>query len=611
MIHYEKTMDLLFVCLLLAVSLSSIECAVNRGTFIGECVWRGGFSESLTFLCQEQKPSLDRFFNYDHKRKPCSNNRDGYIKDQIGIISFQNCALQKIPVDIIEFYRYVWKLDLSNIGLRSLNQNDFNGYHEQRLRTLVASHNLLTEIQPGLFNYAQHIRDVDFSFNEIKRIAATAFTNATEMLTLDLSNNNLAKLDNRTFQSLHSLETLILRNNQIAELNVLTFAGLSTLTKLDLSYNMLTHLNADAFKDLLLNYLNVSHNGIIEFDTNLFEHFIEMQILDISYNNISSLNKSFYSMSSPLSELYMSNNHLKSINGLATSTFMLTVLDVSNNEISDLCEHLLDNFTNLININLSRNPIKKLNRFIFVSNANLLHLNLSQISLTNIESKTFLTPQKLQTLDLSNNKLKKVDFKWFLPRIKDLHQLYLEGNEIRDLAGFRRQLFPNLHTLGIQNNNFNCSYVHEFFDKDVWHELTIQMDRIYTFEIEGDNVGGIRCTVVDEPEENSSEENNEQIDDQIVTITSPPSPMIDNKNEKIILEPISNGSGLVILIILSLIVIVAGVAVAFVMYKNKIMTHFGFNQFKNLRNYSHSTLSVGDETMVFTEAIGKNIEVEI
>ncbi|XP_055296223.1 chaoptin-like [Sitodiplosis mosellana] len=602
--RFVKTMAIEFVYILLVISLGSVKCAVSRGTFIGECIWSGGPSESVTFLCHDQQIIPDRFFNYEHKKKPCSNNRDGYIKDSIGVMSFQNCALQKIPVDIIEYYRYVWKLNISDISLKSLGQKDFNGKYEQRLRTLVASHNLLIEIEPGLFNGAQHIRDVDFSFNKIKRIASAAFTNATEMLSLDLSNNNLAKLDDRTFQSLHNLETLILRNNQIDELNVLTFAGLSTLAKLDLSYNMLTHLNAEAFEDLVLNCLNVSHNGITEFDANLFSHFNQMQILDISYNNISSLNDTFYSMSATLRELYMSNNHIKSINGLAASTFMLTVLDVSKNEISDLCEHIFDNFTNLNNINLSLNPIKKLGRFIFAKHANLLHLNLSQISLTNIEPKTFLKPQKLQSIDLSKNKLKKVDFKMFLPRFKDLHRFYLEGNdEISDLAGFRRQLFPNLHTLGIQNNNFNCSYLHTFFDKDVWHELTIEVDRIYTFEVEGDNVGGIRCKVVEEPDEVTD---SDQIDDQVVTITPPP--LMTNKYAKMILKPTEEGTDSATLIVLSCIVIVAIVAFAFVMYKTKIMNYFGINQLAYSQNYSRSTLSVGEEPMVFTEVNEKNIE---
>lgn len=600
-------MESKFIYIFFVFLFNSIECTVNRTkyNFIGDCIWNGGSIETVTFICYEQSIP-ERFFNYDHKRKPCSNNRDGYIKDSIGIMSFQNCAFPKIPVDIIEYYRYLWKLNISDISLKSLSRSDFTGKHEQRLRTLIASHNLLTEIEPGLFDDARHIRDVDFSFNKIKRIALEAFTNATEMLTLDLSNNNLAKLDDRTFQSLHSLETLILQSNKIDELNVLTFAGLSTLTKLDLSWNVITNLNADTFEDLFLNNLNVSHNAITELDVNFFTHIYDMEILDFSYNNISNLNESFYNSSARLSELYISNNRIKSINGFAASNFMLTVLDVSKNEISDLCEHIFDNFVDLVNINLSFNPIKKLDGLIFSKHANILYLNLSNIDLTNIEPKTFLKPQKLQSLDLSNNKLKKVDFRIFLPRLRDLHWFYLEGNEIPDISGFRRQLFPNLQTLGIQNNNFNCSYLHTFFDAVVWHELTIETDRIYTFEVERDNVGGIRCTKIEDmDEEENSEQNNDQNDDQIIEFS--PSPA-ENTNEKLILEPVSKGNGSTILIAVVGIVLLAIIVFNIVMYKRKIMNYFGFNQFSYNQNQSQSTLSINVEPIVFTEVTEKTTE---
>lgn len=602
-----KTMASKVVYILLTIWLSSIECVVNRtGPNIGECNWSGGSSESLTFICYEQLV-LDKFFNYNHARKPCLNNRDGYIKDAIGMINFQNCAFSKIPVDIIEFYRYIWKLDLSGVSLKTLGQTDFCGKHDQRLRTLVASHNLLTEIEPNLFDNAQHIRDVDFSFNKIKRIASTAFTNATEMFSLNLSYNNLAKLDDRTFQSLHSLETLILSNNKIEELNMLTFVGLSTLSKLDLSSNLIRNLNAEAFEDLSLNILNVSHNGITELDEKFFTHIHQMQVLDMSGNNISTLNNSFYNSSAMLTELYISNNRIRSINGLATSSFMLTVLDVSRNEISDLCENIFDKFVHLVNINLSFNPIKKLNGLIFSKHSSLVYLNLSQISLTNIEKKTFLKPQKLQFLDLSNNQLKRLDFRIFLPRLRDLKFFYLEGNELKDLFGFRRQLFPSLHTLGIQNNNFNCSYLHSFFDSVVWHELTIEVDRLYPFEVEGDNVGGIRCTKVEESDEWEDGEQNNDPNDQIVEFSPPPA-AITNKNAKLILEQVPSGNTTVVLITVIGIVIMATVIFATVMYKNQIMNYFGMDQLSYTQNYSQSSLSINVEPIVFTEMSDKNTD---
>lgn len=563
-----------FVCLFIAFSLCSSVYIVlgEKYNFISNCIWKGGATESLTFFCGEQFVP-DRFFNYDHAKKPCVNNRDGYIKNDIVEISFENCTFAKIPHDIIEFYRFIQKLDISNLGLKILIKSNFNGAHQQRLRALVASHNLLTEIEEGLFDDATHIHDVDFSYNQIKRIDPSAFVNATELLSLDLSNNNLLTIDNQAIRKLENLQNLYVRNNKISAIDALTFDGLKLLSKLDLSQNSLKKVNPNAFRHFpSLFYLNLSANAISELDAQFFNYIEQIRILDLSHNNISNFGNSFGS-NVALTDLYISNNHIKSINQLASANFAdFRMLDVSNNQITGLCDHIFDKFPNLIDVNLAMNPIKKLNETIFINNANLRRLNLSQMGLETIGIKTFLKAHKLEMLDLSMNQLKRLDSNMFLPSFTDLKMFYIEGNKIDDLYGFRKQLFPNLRTLGIQNNNFNCSYLHNFFDKIVWHDLFIDIDRIYAFTIDEDNVNGIRCRKITETSD-SSEIGNEYDfqEDRVYEVAPAHIEMTPGRGDKGYRRKSTSGNGGGHFILIFALCIIALAVFGGFMYKEQIM----------------------------------------
>lgn len=461
-----KGIELVFVILLYFCI-----CCVNSSKYphIGDCNWSGGseHSEKLTFICYDHFHE-DRFFNYDAAKKPCLNHKSGYFKDNIGQIQFQNCQFARIPYDIIEYYRFVWQLNISDVGLQFLNKNNFNEKYEQRLRTLLVSQNSLMEIESGLLDNVKHLNKVDFSFNKINRINPSAFVNSKELQFLDLSSNQLSILGAEIFFHLNNLSTLILRDNNIDLIDAMAFAGLKSLTKLDLSHNSILELNAQVFQESSLEFLNLSYNQI---------------------SNIA--NFTSYTLSD-LTELDISFNQIKSINELAAVNFgELAILNASHNFISNLSENVFGNFVKLIELNLSFNPIKLLNKEIFATLSNLQHLKLSNTHLTSIEHGTFFKPSHLQSIDLSANNFQKFDFNIFLPNLIELKELYLNGNQLTDVSGFRRALFPNLRTFGMQENSFNCSYLRFFFETIVWHELSIDVDR--SFVLRSNNVGGIKC----------------------------------------------------------------------------------------------------------------------
>lgn len=481
----------LFVIFLLR--FTQCEVVDSKFKFIGDCEWinRGSSNGSLTFICYDHYHK-DRFFDYHHERKSCLNDDHGYVKDSIGDISFRNCGLAEITVDIFEYYRFVWRLNISHIALTSLDKTTFNGKYDQRLRVLLASHNNLTEIKANLFANAKQVKEVDFSFNQINRIDPTAFVDADELEILNLSGNSLMKLENQIFTKLKSLHTLDLNGNQIDEIDSLTFAGLTSLSRLDLSFNRLTGINVQSFGEVSLKHLNLSHNTISEC---VLKGLNNLQVLNLSHNNMTVLNETTVDKSPALKTLIVSHNHIKNVTNIGNLSG-LTELDLSYNGITSLSSNAFTKLANLADLNLAHNSIKTLDSNPFSMNSNLRHLNLSHNDLAFIKSGTFLKPYKLQSMDLSGNNFKNLDFNVFLPRLYELHSIFLDGNKLTNLNGFRRSLFPELKIIGIQNNAFNCSYLRYFFEMVAWHELNIYTDRSGDFNEE--NVGGIRCKEIND-----------------------------------------------------------------------------------------------------------------
>lgn len=275
------------VCLFVIVILSCTNCTIiySEYKFIGDCtlISRGNSNDKLIFICYDHSHQ-DRFFTYDSSRKRCLNDANGYEKNWISEIAFQNCEIAKIAVDIFEYYRNIRVLNMSDIALTSLDKDNFNGNHGQKLQTLIASHNLLTSVKPNLFASAKHIKEVDFSCNKINFIDPLAFKDANEIEILDLSSNYLKDLPEQIFDDAKNLHALYLSKNRIVEIDPLALSKLHNLSKLDLSVNNLTSIYVQSIP---LTYLNLSYNAIAD---SKLKDLTKLEILDFSHNNLITFN---------------------------------------------------------------------------------------------------------------------------------------------------------------------------------------------------------------------------------------------------------------------------------------------------------------------------------
>lgn len=117
---------------------------------------------------------------------------------------------------------------------------------------------------------------------------------------------------------------------------------------------------------------------------------------------------------------------------------------------------------------------------------------MAHTNLTKIELGTFSYTRGLIDLDLSENQLTQLDFGLFLPAFRYLETLYLDGNQLTDMEGFTNELFPRLNSLGIANNNFNCSYLKHFMRSVDWEQIRLPVDRM-PLNIHKTNIRGVEC----------------------------------------------------------------------------------------------------------------------
>lgn len=80
--------------------------------------------------------------------------------------------------------------------------------------------------------------------------------------------------------------------------------------------NKITQIQKQAFKELYLTHVNISHNLIDTVEVGSFENCVNMTILDLSWNKITELKKGVFDEISYAGVLDLSFNHLTNFSGV-------------------------------------------------------------------------------------------------------------------------------------------------------------------------------------------------------------------------------------------------------------------------------------------------------
>ncbi|KAH9488179.1 hypothetical protein Btru_064861 [Bulinus truncatus] len=154
-----------------------------------------------------------------------------------------NSTFQELSLKGIAGYSLIY-LNVTDCGIRTISDESLKFLN---LRTLDASHNLITNLGKDIFKNSPVLEQLFLSNNKLRNKKFTFLQNARELLTLDLSFNIKNKLEDNCFQGALSLEVLILRYMSIYTISKGAFSNLLALKHIDIKGNGLLSFSVDIF----------------------------------------------------------------------------------------------------------------------------------------------------------------------------------------------------------------------------------------------------------------------------------------------------------------------------------------------------------------------------
>lgn len=376
-------------------------------------------------------------------------------------LKFVNCKVSRLGIGLFQEYQLV-KVGLSNMDLEILQSKDF--HLATKLQKLNASHNHLSEISTGLFNNAPKLNQVDFSFNKIENVDVDPFENDfSEIEVINLSHNRIRAIDNRTFAKFSALTELNLEHNLIETIDTNAFSKNTNIKRILLDGNKLKEFICS--EHFVIYELNLSYNRFKKFDGKCVIHD-SLQINVLKYEN-----ENFPFVS-------------KRNNRSAEGTWVYDEDDLSEMKLLNISNNRIDNIHGIIDrlreplksLDVTCNILGSLGADTFDKLINLEELVLRNTSLTTIKFGLFHHQKNLRLLDISNNNLKKIQFKAFGRNLINLQSFYLDGNNLTEVDGLKKESFPNVRFLGILDNNFTCEYLVDYLVQ--WNGVELIEDKL-------------------------------------------------------------------------------------------------------------------------------------
>lgn len=452
-----------FVFLIL-ILIEELQFGAAKKNYISKCYFENG-DRHVNYECEDS----DEFI--ENSDLSCCTLGcyyeiyENYTPKSVSL-KFNNCKVSQLGIDIFGTYSLI-ELNLSNMDLETLQPKDFHLATE--LQTLDASHNFLTKLPAGLFINASKLKRVDFSNNRIDYIDKETFRTSSDddissnIETINLSHNKITSIGNQPFANLSALIELNLEHNLIETLDTAVFTENPNLQWVRFDGNKLKEFICSGY--FIIYEINLSFNCFEKFNASCITEANEsLQINVAKYGNqefplitgqdgLSNTGKFTNDDLSETKLLNVSNSQIDNIHGIiGRLSEPLTVLDVSGNILQTLS---VDTFARLINLET---------------------LVLRNTKLTTIQYGLFHHQKQLRWLDISYNNLKKIQFETFGRNLGNLESLFLDGNNLNEIDGLRKKIFPKVHVLGISNNNFSCKYLVNFLEQ--WDGVELIKDEL-------------------------------------------------------------------------------------------------------------------------------------
>ncbi|OQV17276.1 putative Insulin-like growth factor-binding protein complex acid labile subunit [Hypsibius exemplaris] len=313
--------------------------------------------------------------------------------------------------------------NLSRLTHLHLDHNQIESFHSamfaylSEMSVLTVSDNRLRitrctsqaecgNLQPRMGTALPSLAYLDLSRNSIGPIVPDLFfQDLSGLRVLNLSKNGLETLPWQTLQANNAnLEDIDLSGNLIKRIEAGQLPQLKHVRRLDFSGNPLNYIGSEAFRGLVLDYLNLANTSQSVLGPNVFLHcrVINLNISDMGLKILSST--TFRPIAQDVLTLDVSGNpelvlQPKMFDFLPS----LRVLVMRRMYLIGLPMDFFGYANDIESVDLSENKILALDERVFAPLQNLLRLNLYRNQLRTVPSSVVLP--RIEDIDLSDNRL--------------------------------------------------------------------------------------------------------------------------------------------------------------------------------------------------------------
>lgn len=382
-----------------------------------------------------------------------------------------------------------------------------------------------------------NLGSLDISSGSFSKFEQNLFSKLASLLYLYAKRGAVSAVDDDAFFNLTKLRVLDLSHNNITEITSKMFTPLVAVYQLDLSYNRIKVLDRDLFiNNKNLQNLHLEHNDIGRIDGRIFNPQIVVWNLFLSYNELTALDTSHHnadkifadhnrierlSISTTVKGLNVEHNDIEYVtccDEMKGNGSQITFLNMTNNSLTEL--GCIGSLTRLTTLELSHNNLGQLNRSSFAALTELTGLYLKSTNIGQLEYGVFSHQSKLLVLDISYNHMRSIGLEMLLAA-RFLRILYIDGNNLTDFSyNDIRTSFGYLQTIGIGDNDFNCTFLVEAVKHMNSKNIKATASTAHSVTVDSENINGIGC------------------DDRKETAT-PPSSIVTNNNATSFMEKLS------------------------------------------------------------------------
>ena len=341
------------------------------------------------------------------------------------------------------------------------------------LRSITASHNLLTVLETGEPGGFRKLTTLDLHDNRILKITKGFFM--TPLLrSLDVSQNQLEGLPWDRLSELGFLESIYATDNNIVTMGKIPSGGFTRLKILDVSNNYISKIE-ERFLDIpSLMSLTVLANGLKHFPWADLSKLESLTHIDVSYNELTELTNYDTGGFRNLTFLNVRDNHITAITDGFFSMPFLTILDVSDNRLRTLPWNALSELDYLESMFASSNELTSLRNKTIGGFKRLRMLEIMNNHIVEIEDG-FLAIPFLNSVYMSGNRLKQLPW----ADLSKLQFIDASYNRITELGNKDTKGFRYLTDLNVRSNHI-AAIAGGFFSMPLLTTLDISDNRLRT-----------------------------------------------------------------------------------------------------------------------------------